>query len=78
MYGNDRVIEAVTFSDDLANLKTYIWHFDFFVETGPYGDEDFKTLLLLQFLFDLSQNFMRTLSTMMEYRLLLFGPTSKF
>ncbi len=34
-----------------------IWHFETFVSTGSYGTGDFKMLLLLQCLFDLSQTF---------------------
>ncbi len=36
------------------NLKI-LWHFEIFVNIGPYGAGNFKMLLLLQFLSSLSQ-----------------------
>ncbi len=45
---------------------------EIFVNTEPYGAGNFKALLLLQFLFDVSLNFMRELVAMVEDRLLLF------
>ncbi len=50
-----------------------LWHFEIFLNTGPYGAGNFKALLLLQFSSEVSENFIRTLlATMVEYRLSLF------
>ncbi len=46
-------IQAITY---LGHLPKILWHFEFFVKTGPYGAGNFKTLLL-QF----SANFNQTL-----------------
>ncbi len=48
---NKAVMGEYTVMDIVAiyeKLKI-LWHFDFFVNTGPYGAGNFKTLLLLPF-----------------------------
>ena len=39
---------------DLPKIKNLIWHYKIFVNTGPYGAGNFKTLLL-QFSYGVSQ-----------------------
>ncbi len=34
---------------DVSNIKNIWWHFNFFLNTGPYGDGNFKMLYLPQF-----------------------------
>ncbi len=40
---------------EICQTLKLLWHFDFFVNTGPYGSGNFKMLLLLQFWSHLSQ-----------------------
>ncbi len=54
------------------NFKCYDT-LNFFVNARPYGAGDFEILLLSHFLSVISyKNVMRTMATMVEYRMLLF------
>ncbi len=53
-YGNQEEHRLLVFGN-LPNLKK-LWHFDFILNTGPYGTGNFKTLLL-HFSPHLSQTF---------------------
>ncbi len=48
-----------------------LWHFEIFLNTGPYGAGNFKRFSSYSFIW-CQPNFMRTLATMAEYRLSLF------
>ncbi len=52
-------------------LKMF-WHFEFFVNTGPYGTGNFKNAAPPTLFIRCQPNFKRTLATMVEYSLLLF------
>ncbi len=49
--GEYKVMDILAICQKLKNL----WHFQIFVNTGPYGAGNFKMLLLLQFLSNLDQ-----------------------
>ncbi len=53
-HGNQGGIQVITFFDDLPKLNI-LCHFEIFVNTGPYGAGNFKTLLLLQFSSNVNQ-----------------------
>ncbi len=53
-YHNLGLIQAMTFLAICQKLKI-LWHFEIFVNTGPYGTRNFKRLFLLQFSSDVSQ-----------------------
>ena len=71
-YHNQWLIYAITFYGDLFLTLKILWHFEFFLNTGPYGAGNFKTLLLPQFSSDVSQTLWGHWATMVEYRLWLF------
>ncbi len=69
-------------SQSAVNIGYYFFgdlcHFEFFLNTGPYGARNFKTLFLSQFSSHVSQTLWRHWATMAENRLLLSWRSSKF
>ncbi len=72
LYGkhdNEGGIQANSFLGDPPKIKKKFWYFEIFVNTGPYRAANFimGPTVFIRF----QPNFMRTLATMGEYRMLL-------